>query len=120
MLAETAKARKRDKPAILEARGHLEIIRKKVVKYGLTPSLQAQREAKQKELLRLERPEIRPDEPETAKRMADQSDKCTRAMFQSYKGVASQQWINEMKVALEWKDGDRTARSHRTHGEAGR
>ena len=53
----------------------------------------------------LERPEIKPNEPETAKRMADQSDKCTRAMFQSYKGVASQQWINEMKVALEWKDG---------------
>jgi hypothetical protein len=105
LLAETAKARKKDTTAILEARGHLEIIRKKVVRHGLTPDLQAQREAKQKELLRLERPEIKPNDPETAKRMADQSDKCTRAMFQSYKGVASQQWINEMKVALEWKDG---------------
>lgn len=105
LLAETVKARKKDASAILEARGHLEIIRKKVVRHGLTPSLQAQRETKQKELLKLERPEVKPNDPETAKRMADQSDKCTRAMFQSYKGIASQQWINEMKVALEWKDG---------------
>ena len=96
LLAETAKERKKDKPAILQARGHLEIIRRKVIKYGLTPALQAQRDKKQKELLSLERPEIKPNEPETAKRMADQSDKCTRAMFQSFKGVVSQQWINEM------------------------
>jgi len=58
LLAETAKARKRDATAILEARGHLEIIRKKVVRHGLTPGLQAQREAKQKELLKLERPSL--------------------------------------------------------------
>ena len=82
LLAETAKERKVDKPAILEARGHLEIIRRKVLKHGLSPALQGQREKKQKELLRLERPEIKPSDPETAKRMADQSDKCTRAMFQ--------------------------------------
>ena len=77
LLAETAKERKVNKPAILEARGHLEIIRRKVVKHGLSPALQGQREKKQKELLRLERPEIKPNDPETAKRMADQSDKCT-------------------------------------------
>ena len=42
LLAETVKERKKDKPVILQARGHLEIIHRKVIKYGLTPSLQAQ------------------------------------------------------------------------------
>ena len=105
LLAETAKERKRDMPAILNTRAQLEVIRRMIANKGLTPELQKSREEAQRMLLRLERPEIRASDPETARKMRDQSDTCTRAMFQSYKGVAAQQWINEVKVADEWRDG---------------
>ena len=112
LLAETAKERKKDKPAILNTRAQLEVIRRMIAHRGLTPDLQRSREEAQRTLLKLERPEVRADEPETAKKMRDQSDNCTRAMFQSYKGVAAQQWINEMKIAQEWRDGQEPVYTH--------
>ena len=106
LLKATDAARKVDVPRIKQLRMNLEVIRRTINHKGLTPDLTRVRASAHKELLSLERPEIKLDEKDTATRMADRSDRCTRAMFQSYKASASQQWVNEMKKALKWEDGE--------------
>ena len=114
LLKLTDAARKRDEPRIRKLRMEIEIIRKLSSRQAPNPRHAEVRDALHKELRALERPEIKPDDHTQAKRMADMSDRCTSAMFKSYKTSAKQQWINEMKVALEWKDGEEPAFSGST------
>ena len=106
LLKLTDAERKRDAPRIQDLRNQIEVLRRKAAQRGPSPNIHRAREKLHKELLSLERPEAKLDDKDTAKKMADRSDKCTKAYFRSYKDTASQQWINEMKVAFEWKDGE--------------
>ena len=52
------------------------------------------------------------------------SDRSTKRYYRTYKGAARQQWINEMKIAKEWKEGkepnfhDKTGATRKTSGPA--
>jgi hypothetical protein len=106
LLKVTDAARKRDAPRIIGLRQQIEVLRRKAALRGPSPGIQRARESLHKELLALERPEAKLDDTDTAIKMADRSDKCTKAYFRSYKDTAAQQWINEMRVALAWRDGE--------------
>ena len=106
LLKETAAARKRDAPKIKELRMQLDVLRRMVNKKGPTEELMAARERAQTQLRRLEQPEAAIHTPAQAKEAADRSDKCTAAYFKSYKSQSQKQWINEMKHALSWKEGE--------------
>ena len=59
-----------------------------------------------RELKELENPElIRTADAKEATKNTDKSDNSTKSYFRSYKDAAKQQWINEVKIAEEWKEG---------------
>ena len=84
----------------------LQILNWKHKKKGATPNSINLEKRYTRELFDLRHPETRREiSIGESEKIYNKSDVCTKAMFNSFKSISKQNWINELYIADEWKEG---------------
>ena len=106
LIKQTDAKRKRNAPKVRQLQMQLAIIRAQMRIHGPQEGDVQLRAKLHGELRALASPEVGEPTPDDHHRAAQKAEQCSAPFFKTHKDVAKQQWINQIKRAEQWEDGE--------------